>query len=119
MRLTTTTNVSVDGVMQGLGGADEDRSGGFDRGGWALPLLDTETEEYINAGLRRCGRVSLRPADIYEIFARSWATMSRSEDEPDRRRAEQPAQVRGIDHLTDPQWAATTRADRRRRCRRR
>src|SRR5919199_2560178 len=48
MRLTTTTNVSVDGVMQGLGGPDEDRRGGFDRGGWAPPLVDTETGDYLN-----------------------------------------------------------------------
>jgi hypothetical protein len=37
MKLTTVTHVSVDGVMQGLGGADEDRRGGFERGGWAPP----------------------------------------------------------------------------------
>jgi hypothetical protein len=48
MRLTTTTNVSVDGLMQGLGGHDEDRRGGFDRGGWALPLVDTEAGDHIN-----------------------------------------------------------------------
>jgi hypothetical protein len=48
MRLTTTTNVSVDGVMQGLGGRDEDRRNGFDRGGWAPPLVDTETGDYLD-----------------------------------------------------------------------
>jgi hypothetical protein len=30
MKLTTTTNVSVDGVMQGLGAPDEDRRSGFE-----------------------------------------------------------------------------------------
>src|SRR5215475_11362231 len=35
MKLTTTAQVSVDAVMQGPGGPDENRSGGFERGGWA------------------------------------------------------------------------------------
>ena len=42
MKLTTITHVSVDGVMQGLGGPDEDRSGGFERGGWQAPHWDSE-----------------------------------------------------------------------------
>jgi len=42
MKLTTTTFVSVDGVMQGIRGPDEDRSGAFERGGWTTPLWDQE-----------------------------------------------------------------------------
>jgi hypothetical protein len=40
---TTTTQVSVNGVMQGNGGRDENRPGVFERGGGARPLFDNET----------------------------------------------------------------------------
>ena len=46
MKLTTITNVSVDGVMQGLGGPDEERRGGFERGGWALPRSTTRPRRF-------------------------------------------------------------------------
>ena len=71
MRLTITTNVSVDGVMQGLGGRDEDRRGGFERGGWALPLLDTEAGDHINE-VYGGAAAFLFGRRTYEIFADSW-----------------------------------------------
>ncbi len=75
MKLTTVTNVSVDGVMQGLGGPDEDRSGGFERGGWALPLFDGEAETFLNEIYQRADAF-LFGRRTYEVFARSWGTGS-------------------------------------------
>src|SRR5882762_11820609 len=71
MRVTTTTNVSVDGVMQGLGGPDEDRSGGFERGGWVASLFDNEAMASLNQVYQRADAF-LFGRRTYEIFARSW-----------------------------------------------
>ena len=54
MKLTTMTQVTVDGVVQGNGGAsDEDRRSGFERGGWALGAGDNETLALINQTYQR------------------------------------------------------------------
>src|SRR5215208_7773725 len=77
MKLTTITHVSVDGVMQGLGGPDEDRRGGFERGGWALPLFDEEAEAILSQVYQRADAF-LFGRRTYEIFAGYWGVMADS-----------------------------------------
>jgi dihydrofolate reductase len=73
MKLTTTTIVTVDGVMQGLGGSDEDRRGGFERGGWAMADNDDRNMAFLNEVYGRADAF-LFGRRTYEIFAGSWGT---------------------------------------------
>jgi len=74
MKLTTTTFLSVDGVMQGIGRPDEDRRGGFERGGWTTPLFDEETAEFLAQRYQRTDAF-LFGRRTYELFADSWGAM--------------------------------------------
>lgn len=62
---------SLDGVMQGPGGPDEDPTGGFKFGGWFAPLVDDKAGEII-------GQMMANPFDLllgrktYDIFAAHW-----------------------------------------------
>jgi dihydrofolate reductase len=110
MKLTTTTHITVDGVMQGLGGSDEDRSGGFERGGWALPLFDDEAETFLAEVFQRADAF-LFGRRTYEIFAGSWGTGSwgaNQGDNPISRALNTRPKYVASTTLTDPQWADTT-----------
>ena len=106
MKLTTLTHVSVDGVMQGLGGPDEDRRGGFERGGWALPLFDDEAETFLAAVYRRADAF-LFGRRTYEIFAGYWGARADLGNPIAAALNTRPKYVASTT-LTDPQWADTT-----------
>src|SRR3954453_1019858 len=110
MKLTTITHVSVDGVMQGLGGADEDRRGGFERGGWAIPLFVDEAATFLDEAFQRADAF-LFGRQTYEIFARSWGTGSWGANQGDNPISvalnTRPKYVASTT-LTDPQWTDTT-----------
>jgi dihydrofolate reductase len=75
MKLTTMTQVTIDGVMQGNGGAsDEDRRNGFERGGWARGAGDDETRTFITHTYQRADAF-LFGRRTYEMFADSWGPM--------------------------------------------
>src|SRR5207253_10148846 len=107
MRLTTTTNVSVDGVMQGLGGPAEDRSGGFERGGWAIPLLDAETGDYLNQ-VYGGASAFLFGRRTYEIFAGSWGAMADPSTSPLAAALNSRPKYVASTRLADPRTAGTT-----------
>ena len=103
MKLTTTTFVSVDGVMQGIGAPDEDRNGGFGRGGWITPHFDSETATFLN-GVYGRAEAFLLGRRTYEIFAGSWGE-SPTRAQHHRGGVCTRGPVRGIDHPHRPRWA--------------
>jgi dihydrofolate reductase len=107
MKLTTTTWVTVDGVMQGLGGPDEDRSGGFERGGWAMPLVDNEAGTFLNQVYQRADAF-LFGRRTYEIFAGSWGTFADPGSNPIAAALNTRPKYVASTTLTEPRWANTT-----------
>jgi dihydrofolate reductase len=107
MKLTTNTNVSVDGVMQGLGGPEEDRRDGFERGGWAMPLFDSETAALTGQVYQRADAF-LFGRWTYEVFAGSWGTIEDMKTHPIGEALNSRPKYVASTTLTDPQWADTT-----------
>jgi len=78
MKLTVMTQITVDGVVQGNGGAsDEDRRNGFERGGWARGAGDDETRTLITRTYQRADAF-LFGRRTYELFASFWGAEERA-----------------------------------------
>ena len=107
MKLTTLTMVTLDGVMQGLGGPDEDRRGGFERGGWITPFADTDGMRFLNEVYGRADAF-LFGRRTYEIFAASWGTWADPGESPIWTALNRRPKYVASTTLTDPKWANTT-----------
>jgi len=103
MRLTLTTFVTMDGVMQSPGGPQEDPRDGFELGGWLPPHFDDETGQYMSevldvASAFLLGRVT------YQAMAGFWPQVS---DPANRVAAQLNALPKHVvtATLTDLSWA--------------
>jgi dihydrofolate reductase len=107
MKLTTQTQVTVDGVMQGNGGAtDEDRRNGFERGGWAMGAGDRDTMAFITETYQRADAF-LFGRRTYELFAPYWGTKEPGSHPISDALNTKPKYLASTT-ITDPQWADTT-----------
>jgi dihydrofolate reductase len=107
MKLTITMQVSVDGVMQGNGGLHvEDRRRGFERGGWARPLFDSEAMTFVDQLYQRADAF-LFGRRTYEIFAGYWGVREDLENPIVGALNTKPKYV-ASNTLTNPRWADTT-----------
>ena len=70
-RITVQTFMTLDGVMQGPGGPDEDRDGGFDQGGWSFNYWDDRMGDVMAAAMAPVYDLLLGRR-TYDIFAAHW-----------------------------------------------
>jgi dihydrofolate reductase len=71
-KLTAAAFQSIDGVIQGGGNPDEDRSGGFTLGGWTVPLTDESAGQWLEKLYNEPEYDLLIAKRTYDIFSAYW-----------------------------------------------
>jgi dihydrofolate reductase len=106
MKLTTTMQISVDGVIQGPGvNPGEGERGVFERRGWAH--FDNEAGAVMGEIFQRAGAF-LFGRHTYEHFAETWGTWADPGDSPIWTALHTKPKYVASTTLTNPKWANTT-----------
>jgi dihydrofolate reductase len=105
MKLTTNTQVSVDGVMQANGGPNV-LDVGFERAGWARPLFDSEAMTFVDE-LYESADAFLFGRRTYDLFAGYWGVMDPGSSPIADALNTRPKYVASTT-LSEPRWVDTT-----------
>lgn len=103
MKLTASMMLTLDGVYQGPGGPDEDRRGGFERGGWTSAHADPEMWPFLTSMFGRADALLLGRR-TWEIWEPYWP--NHDDNELGHAINVLPKYVPSTT-LKDPQWANT------------
>jgi len=76
MELSVNTFVSLDGVMQGPAGADEDTSDGFGRGGWLVPYADQDMGRIVEQDWFAKADAFLLGRTTYQLMYPYWSAVT-------------------------------------------
>jgi dihydrofolate reductase len=98
-KLVVGTFLTLDGVLQGPGGPEEDRSGGFAHGGWLVPYFDDTMGRIMAEWIRGSGGFVLG-RKTYEIFAAHWPHVTNDPIAETLNTAPKDVASRTLDRLT-------------------
>ena len=72
MRVVIVDFMSLDGVVQAPGGAEEDTDGGFAHGGWSMPYFDPETMGPVYGEVMATTEALLFGRRTWQTMAAAW-----------------------------------------------
>jgi dihydrofolate reductase len=109
MRLVAHEFMTLDGVVQGPGGPEEDTSGGFRHGGWGATIFDDVVAETVDGWFRTTSAL-LFGRTTYDMMAAYWPEVTDPDDAVATRLNTVPKYVVSTTlDVTGGPWEGTTR----------